>query len=66
MEGRNDLADKLLTLDEAAELLAVSRWTVFRLVKQRQLTSILVATRCRRVTAASVQAYIARQLEEAA
>jgi excisionase family DNA binding protein len=60
------LAEQLLTLDEAAEILSVSRWTVFRLAKQRQLVSILVATRCRRVTAASVQAYITRQLEEAA
>jgi hypothetical protein len=39
---------------------------VFRLAKQRQLVSILVAARCRRVTASSVQAYIARQIEEAA
>ncbi len=60
------MEDRLLTLDEAAELLSVSRWTVFRLAKQRQLVSILVAARCRRVTASSVQAYIARQIEEAA
>jgi excisionase family DNA binding protein len=58
--------DRLLTMEEAARQLAVSRWTVFRLVKQRQLVSILVASRCRRVTASSVEAYINRRLEEAA
>jgi excisionase family DNA binding protein len=58
--------ERLLTMDEAARQLAVSRWTVFRLAKQRQLVSILVATRCRRITASSVEAYIARQLERAA
>ena len=53
-------------MEEAARQLAVSRWTVFRLVKQRQLASILVASRCRRITASSVEAYINRRLEEAA
>lgn len=59
------MEEKLLTFDEAAALLAVSRWTVFRLAKQRQLVSILVGTRCRRVTASSVQAYISRLVEQA-
>ncbi|AXH89736.1 DNA-binding protein [Micromonospora aurantiaca] len=58
--------EELLTMDEAARLLRVSRWTVFRLAKERQVTSLLVGQRCRRITASSVQAYIARQLEEAA
>jgi excisionase family DNA binding protein len=53
-------------MEEAARQLAVSRWTVFRLVKQRQLVSILVASRCRRITASSVESYINRRLEEAA
>lgn len=58
--------EELLTMDEAAKVLRVSRWTVFRLMKQRELTSLLVGERCRRITASSVQAYIARQVEEAA
>ncbi|WP_369008544.1 hypothetical protein [Micromonospora globispora] len=53
-------------MDDAARLLRVSRWTVFRLMKERQVTSLLVGQRCRRITASSVQAYIARQVEEAA
>jgi excisionase family DNA binding protein len=52
-------------MDEAARQLAVSRWTVFRLAKQRQIVSILVGSRCRRVTAASVAAYIRRRVEDA-
>jgi excisionase family DNA binding protein len=58
--------DALMTMAETAEFLRVSRWTVFRLAKQRQLTTIIVGERCRRVTTSSVRAYIARQLEEAA
>ncbi|MFC0533024.1 helix-turn-helix transcriptional regulator [Phytohabitans kaempferiae] len=53
-------------MEEAARLLAVSRWTVFRLVKQRRLVSVVVATRCRRIPASSVEAYIAERIEEAA
>jgi excisionase family DNA binding protein len=53
-------------MEEAARRLAVSKWTVFRLAKQRQLVTLLVASRCRRVTAASVDAYISRQVEESA
>jgi excisionase family DNA binding protein len=56
--------DRLLTMDEAARQLAVSRWTVFRLAKQRQLVSVIVASRCRRITASSVEAYISRRVEE--
>ncbi len=58
--------EELLTMDEAASILHVSRWTVFRLAKERNLTSLLVGDRCRRITASSVQAYIARQIEEVA
>jgi excisionase family DNA binding protein len=55
--------DRLLTMEEAARQLAVSRWTVFRLAKQRQIVSVLVGTRCRRVVASSVDDYIARRME---
>jgi excisionase family DNA binding protein len=58
--------DALMTMSETAEFLRVSRWTVFRLAKQGHLTTIVVGERCRRVTVASVRAYIARRLEEAA
>ncbi len=58
--------EELLTMEDAARILRVSRWTVFRLTKERRLTSQVVGGRCRRITASSVQAYIARQVEEAA
>jgi excisionase family DNA binding protein len=64
--GRGDDVEELLTMDDAARLLRVSRWTVFRLAKERQVTSLLVGQRCRRITASSMQAYIAQQVEEAA
>jgi excisionase family DNA binding protein len=51
-------------MEEAARQLAVSRWTVFRLAKQRQIVSVLVGSRCRRVTASSVDAYISRRVDE--
>jgi excisionase family DNA binding protein len=51
-------------MDEAARQLAVSRWTVFRLAKQRHIVSVLVASRCRRVTASSVEAYISRRVAD--
>jgi excisionase family DNA binding protein len=50
-------------MEEAARQLAVSRWTVFRLAKQRLITSVVVGSRCRRVVASSVEAYISRQME---
>ncbi len=56
---------QLLTFQEAADLLGVSRWTVFRLAKARELVTVKVRG-CRRVVAASLTEYVARQIEEAA
>lgn len=58
--------DRFLTMDEAGSLLGVSRWTVFRLAKQRKLTAVTVASRARRITESSVRTYMARVVEEAA
>jgi excisionase family DNA binding protein len=57
--------EPLLRVDEAAELLRVSRWTVYKLIKERQLTSVKVRSG-RRIVAESVRAYVAALIEDAA
>lgn len=57
--------DKLLKVDEVAELLQVSRWTVYRLIKEREIVSVKVR-KGRRVPADAVRTYIAGLIEEAA
>ncbi|MBO0891265.1 MAG: helix-turn-helix domain-containing protein [Acidothermales bacterium] len=57
--------DEMLTVDEVAARLRISRWTVYRLIKERRLDSGKVGA-CRRITATSVAAYIAAVIEEAA
>lgn len=55
----------LLTVEEVQERLRVSRWTIYRLIKERRLISVTVG-RCRRVPAGAVDTYIAELIEEAA
>ena len=50
--------DGLLKVDDVAAILQVSRWTVFRLIKERQLVSVKVGSN-RRVPAQAVRDYIA-------
>lgn len=57
--------DELLRVDEVAARLRVSRWMVYRLIKERRLVSVKVGN-CRRIAPESVAAYIAELLEEAA
>jgi excisionase family DNA binding protein len=57
--------ERLVTVDEAAALLAVSRWTVYRLIKERRVVSVQVG-RCRRITASSLAAYMDELIEEVA
>lgn len=57
--------ERLVTVDEAAALLAVSRWTVYRLIKERRVVSVLVG-RCRRITSSSLAAYMDELIEEVA
>ena len=57
--------ERLLTVGEAAALLAVSRWTVYRLIKERRVVSVLVG-RCRRITSSSLSAYMDELIEEVA
>jgi excisionase family DNA binding protein len=57
--------EPLLRVEEAADLLRVSRWTVYKLIKERQLISIKVRSG-RRIVPESVQAYIAARIEDVA
>ena len=54
-----------LTLDEAAELLHVSRWKLFVLLKSRELPSFKPGKR-RLIPLAGIHAYAERLMEEAA
>ncbi|GGU92493.1 hypothetical protein GCM10010211_69120 [Streptomyces albospinus] len=55
----------LLTVDQVAGRLHVSRWTVYNLIRSRQLASLTVG-RCRRITEAAVDAYISLRTEQEA
>ncbi|MGH3489583.1 MAG: helix-turn-helix domain-containing protein [Actinopolymorphaceae bacterium] len=57
--------ERLLTVEEASEILAVSRWTVYRLIKERRVVSVLVG-RCRRITASSLAEYMDELIDEVA
>lgn len=57
--------ERLLRVDEAAELLNVSRWTVYKLIKERDLVSVKVRNG-RRVPVESIRAYVDQLIEDAA
>ena len=54
----------LLTVEEAAQVLTVSRWKVFELIRTRQLRSIKIGG-LRRVPCSAVDEYVVRLLGEA-
>ncbi|MFC5996744.1 helix-turn-helix domain-containing protein [Pseudonocardia hispaniensis] len=54
----------LYTVEEAAELLTISRWKVFELIRLRELRSVKIGG-LRRVPGAAIEEYIARLLGEA-
>lgn len=64
MTGDGDMYE-LLTVEEVGQRLRVSRWTVYRLIKERRLVSVTVG-RCRRVPAEAVRAYITELVKEVA
>lgn len=55
----------LITVQAAADLLSVSRWTVYRLIWDNAVTSVLIG-RSRRIVKASLEAYVQELIEEAA
>jgi excisionase family DNA binding protein len=60
-------AEKVVyTIPEVMERLQVSRWTVYELIHKRELESILIGRRTRRVPVKALDDYITRRLEEEA
>ncbi|WFB08350.1 helix-turn-helix domain-containing protein [Streptomyces sp. LX-29] len=55
----------LLNVDQVAAHLQVSRWTVYNLIRSRELASLTVG-RCRRITESALHDYISRQTEREA
>ncbi|MEV0282003.1 helix-turn-helix domain-containing protein [Streptomyces sp. NPDC050610] len=53
----------LLTVDQVADRLRVSRWTVYNLIRSRQLASLTVG-RCRRITEAALNEFISLRTEQ--
>ena len=62
--GDNENA-RLMTVQDAADLISVSRWTVYRLIWDGHVTSVQIG-RSRRVVRASLEAYLAALIEDAA
>lgn len=56
--------DGLVKVDEVASMLQVSRWTVYRLIKEREIVSVKVGS-SRRVPVQAVRDYIAALIEVA-
>ncbi len=54
----------LYTVEEAAELLTISRWKVFDLIRTRELRSVKIGG-LRRVPRSAIEEYISRLLGEA-
>ncbi|MEV0480668.1 helix-turn-helix domain-containing protein [Streptomyces sp. NPDC050508] len=52
----------LLTVDQVAALLQLSRWTVYNLIRSRELASVTIG-RSRRISESAVHDYIARLAE---
>jgi excisionase family DNA binding protein len=56
---------RLLTVDQVAELLQISRWSVYRLIWANDLRSVHIG-RCRRIPKEALDAYLAHLIGEAA
>jgi excisionase family DNA binding protein len=56
---------ELITVQEAADRLAVSRWMVYRLIWDQQVVSVQIG-RCRRIVRQSFDDYLAVLIEGAA
>lgn len=59
-----DRAPLLFTVEETAEILTISRWKVFDLIRVRELRSVKIGG-LRRVPRSAIDEYIARLLAEA-
>jgi excisionase family DNA binding protein len=60
------MTSELLTVPQAMNVLKVSRWTLYNLIRSGELASIVIGVRCRRIPATALNAYVTRLCEEAA
>ncbi|HEY2502776.1 MAG TPA: excisionase family DNA-binding protein [Mycobacterium sp.] len=56
---------ELITVQEAADRLAVSRWMIYRLIWENRIASVQIG-RCRRIIRHSFENYLAGLIEESA
>jgi excisionase family DNA binding protein len=56
---------RLMTVQQAADELAVSRWSVYRLIWDGRVQSVQLG-RCRRIVRQSLDDYLADLIQEAA
>lgn len=54
----------VVTVEQAAEILSVSRDTVFRMLRRNELRSVRISEKLRRIPMSALQDYIAARLEE--
>jgi excisionase family DNA binding protein len=54
------------TIPEVMQRLQISRWMVYELIHKRELESIVIGRRTRRVPVDALNGYIARRREEEA
>lgn len=59
------MTSAVLTVDQVAERLGISRWKVHDLIRSRELASFKIG-RCRRISESAVHAYISVQTEQEA
>jgi excisionase family DNA binding protein len=61
----NSETEELVTVQAAADRLAVSRWMIYRLIWDNQLKSVQIG-RCRRIVRKSLDDYVAGLINGAA
>ncbi|PPJ06948.1 transcriptional regulator [Nocardia nova] len=59
------MSARFMTVQEAADVLCVSKWMVYRLLWDGQVQSVTVG-RCRRIVRASFEEYVAGLIDSAA
>lgn len=60
---RDKLSPALLTVLEACQVLRISRWTLYALIRERAIETITIG-RIRRIPISSISRYIRRKLKE--
>lgn len=60
---RDNLSPELLTVLEACQVLRISRWTLYDLIRSRAIETIKIG-RVRRIPISSISRYIRRKLSE--